>query len=98
MLKIKWKHKTMPDELFQRVKEERILLKILKNRRHLWIGHIIKHDEFAVNILEGAISGTKAVGRPRLQYLEQVTRNTAADSYIATNLDGKLPTNQNIER
>jgi hypothetical protein len=35
------------------------------------------------NILEGAISGKKAVGRPRLQYLKQVTRNTRADSYTA---------------
>jgi hypothetical protein len=51
-------------EIFQRVKEERLLLKILKNRRHSWIGHIIRHIEFVVNILEGVISGKKAVGRP----------------------------------
>jgi hypothetical protein len=36
-----------------------------------------------VNILEGAISGKKAVGRPRLQYVKQVARNTGADSYTA---------------
>jgi len=36
-----------------------------------------------VNILEGAIFGKKAVGRPGLQYLKQVDRNTAADSYTA---------------
>jgi len=41
--------------------------------------------EFAVNILEGAIFGKKAVGRPRPQYLKQVARNTAADSYTAMN-------------
>jgi len=38
---------------------------------------------FGVNVTEGAISGKKAVGRPRLQYLKQVARNTAADSYTA---------------
>jgi hypothetical protein len=65
------------------VKEERILLEILNNRRHSWIGHIIRHNEFVVNILEGAISGKKAMGRPRLQYLKQVTRNIGADSYTA---------------
>jgi hypothetical protein len=63
------------------VKEERLLLKILNNRRHSWIGHIIRHNEFVVNILEGAILGKKAMGRPRLQYLEQVARNIGADSY-----------------
>ena len=65
------------------MKEERLLLKILKNGRHSWIGHTIRHNEFVVNILEGAISGKRAVGRPRLQYLKQVARNTGADSYTA---------------
>jgi len=36
-----------------------ILLELLKNRGHSWIGHTIRHDEFVVNILEGAISGKK---------------------------------------
>jgi hypothetical protein len=41
------------------------------------------HNEFVVNFLKGAISGKKAVGRPRQQYLKQVVRNTEADSYTA---------------
>jgi len=71
MLKIKWTDRIMNDEVFQRAKEERLLLKIKikkKKRRHPWIGHIIRHNEFVVNILEGAISRKKVVGRPRLQY------------------------------
>ena len=83
MLKIKWTDRIMNDEVFQRAKEERLLLKILKNRRHPWIGHTIRHKNFAVNILEGAIFRKKAVGRPRLEYLKQVARNTEADSYTA---------------
>jgi len=83
MLKIKWTDKITNDEVFQRTKEGRLLLKILKNRRHSWIGHTIRHNEFVVNILEGAICGKKAVGRPRLQYLKLVARNTGADSYTA---------------
>jgi hypothetical protein len=47
------------------------------------MGHKIRHNEVVGNILEGAISGKKAVGRPRLQYLKQVARNTGADSYTA---------------
>jgi hypothetical protein len=49
-----------PATIFQRAKEEKLLLNILKNRRHLWIGHIIRHNEFAVNILERVISGGKS--------------------------------------
>jgi hypothetical protein len=45
MLKIKWTDKITNDEVFQRVKEERLLLKILKNRRHSWIGHTVRHKK-----------------------------------------------------
>ena len=34
------------------------------------------HYEFAVYILEGAISGKKVVGRPRLQYLTLILRRS----------------------
>jgi hypothetical protein len=37
MLKIKWADRIMCGEVFQSAKEERFLLKILKNRCHLWI-------------------------------------------------------------
>ena len=47
------------DEAFEMAKEERLLLKIFKNRRHLWIGHTIRHNEFTVNILEEAIPGKR---------------------------------------
>jgi hypothetical protein len=43
------------------------------------------HIEFVLNILEGALTGKNAVGRPRLKYLKQVARNTGADSYTAMN-------------
>ena len=81
MLQIKWTDRIRNEEVFQRAKKERLLLKMLNNRRHSWIGHIIRHNEFVVNIMVGAISGKKAMGRPRLQYLKQVARNIGADSY-----------------
>ena len=49
MLKIKWTDRITIDGVFQREKEERLLLKILKNRRQSW----------KVNNLEGAIFGKK---------------------------------------
>ena len=85
MLKIKWTDRVTNGEVFRRAKEERLLLKIKKkNRRHSWIGHTVRRKECVVNILEGAMFGKiKAVGRPELQYLKRVDRNTAADSYRA---------------
>ena len=64
MLEIKWTDRISNDEVFQRAKEERLVLKILKNRPHSWKGHTIRHNELVVNILEGSICGKEAVGRP----------------------------------
>jgi hypothetical protein len=61
MLKIKWTDRKMNDEVFQRAKEERLILKILKNRHHLLKCNIIRHYECVVNILEGVISGKKGL-------------------------------------
>jgi hypothetical protein len=44
-------------------KEGRLLLKILQNRRHSWIGHTFGHNEFVVDSLEGAIFGEKCLGK-----------------------------------
>jgi len=70
MLKTKRTDRITKDEVYQRAKEERLLLKIKKKKNgNSWIGRTIGYNEFVVNILEGAISVEKAVGRPRLQYL-----------------------------
>jgi len=66
---MKWTGRVTDDEVFRRAKEERLLLTVLRSRRHSWIGHTFRHNEFVVNILEGAIFGKNAVGRPGLQYL-----------------------------
>jgi len=70
MLKVKLTHRITNNEVFQRAEEERLLLKILKIRSHSWIGHTIKHNEFVVNILEGAISGKKGCGKPSTTILK----------------------------
>jgi len=43
MLKMKWTDR-ITNDVFQRAKEERLLLKILKNRCHSWIGHTVRHN------------------------------------------------------
>jgi len=68
---------------FFKGRKKKLLLGILSNRRHSWIGHIIMHNQFVVNIFEGAISGKNALEKPRLKHLKEVARNTTADSYTA---------------
>jgi hypothetical protein len=54
MLKIKWTDRLTDDGVFQR-----LLLTILKNRRHSWIGHKIRHYEFVINKSEVTVSGKR---------------------------------------
>ena len=42
ILKINWTERITNDEVFQREKEERLLFKILQNRRRSLIGHTIR--------------------------------------------------------
>jgi len=70
---VKNKMERWNNEVFQKAKEDRLLLQILKNRRRSWICHTIRHNKFVINILEhtsssvreGPIYRTKAVRRPR---------------------------------
>jgi hypothetical protein len=55
MLEIKWTDRITNDEVFQMAKEEILLFNILKNRSNSWLEHIIRRNEFLLNILEGAI-------------------------------------------
>ena len=57
MLKVKWTGRVTNDEVFERAKEESLLLKMLKNRSHSFVGHTIRHNDFVVNNLEGTIHG-----------------------------------------
>jgi hypothetical protein len=59
MLKIKLTDRVTNDEVFQKAKEERLLIKILKTRCRSWMGHTVRRNEFVVNVLEGAISGKR---------------------------------------
>jgi hypothetical protein len=48
--------------VFFKGRKNKLFFKILQNRHHSWIGHIIRH-EFVVNVLEGAILGKKTMTR-----------------------------------
>jgi hypothetical protein len=60
-VKIKWTDR-ITNDVFQRAKEERLVLKILKNRCHSWTGHTFRNNEFVVNVLERTISAKKGSG------------------------------------
>ena len=61
MLKIKWTYGITNDKSFKG-RKKKDYFKILKSICHSCVGHTFRHNEFVVNVLEGAISGKKAIG------------------------------------
>ena len=46
MEKISWLDKVTNEEVFWRIYEDRQILKSIWQRKHRWIGHVLRHDRF----------------------------------------------------
>ena len=83
MLEMKWTYRITNYEVFQRGEEKRLLLNILKNRHHSWIRHTVRHNEFVVNVLEGAIFGKQGSGKTSTTILKANRQKHRSWSYSA---------------
>jgi len=68
--------KVYNDDVLKRVNEERSLLKEIWQRKHRWIGHMLRHDGFPLEIFEGRMLGKMTRGRRRMQMLHDLTMNS----------------------
>jgi len=53
--------------LLAKVEEDRQIMKIIQQRQHHWIGHILRHESLVLDIIEGRMKGRPTRGRRRLQ-------------------------------
>ncbi|KAI5731138.1 hypothetical protein M8J77_005274 [Diaphorina citri] len=79
--KVKWTDKVRNERVLEMVNEKRQIWNILEQRRHKWIGHIYRHNNFVVNIIEGRREGRQGRGRPRMSFMEQIMEYAGTDSY-----------------
>lgn len=81
MCKIKWTERMSNERVLQLVGERRQMMSMLEDRRHKWIGHLYRHNEFMVSIIEGKRQGSQGRGRPRARYMDQIVKYSGCDTY-----------------
>ncbi|VVC45162.1 Hypothetical protein CINCED_3A021580 [Cinara cedri] len=56
-------------------------MKSLKKRITKLIGHILRHNSLLKRVMEGMIVGKNLVGRPPLDYFQQIMRDVDVSGY-----------------
>ncbi|KAI5715577.1 hypothetical protein M8J77_018806 [Diaphorina citri] len=93
MNKIKWTERMSNERVLQMVGERRQIMNMLEERRHRWIGHLYRHNDFMVAIIEGKRQGSQGRGRPRERYIDQIVKYSGSETYA----DMKRKTSDRVE-
>lgn len=89
MLRIPWTARVTNEEVINRIGSEVQLVKIVKNRKAKYFGHIIRHREYNLLqlILEGKINGKRGQGRRKKSWFKNIkewTEQNTATLFHAT--------------
>ena len=71
MVKIIWLDKVVNEEVLRMVNKDRQILNSIWQRKHLWIGHVLRHGRLLHEIIEGRMRGKPTGGR--IQMLHDLT-------------------------
>lgn len=77
--KIKWTDKVSNERVLERVGEQRQLMKLLRNRKKIWIGHVLRGEGLMRDVMEGRMEGKRSRGRPRTGMLDDLIGKTYGD-------------------
>ena len=81
MKKISWLDKVTNKEVFRRVNEDRQILNSIWQRKHRWIGRVLRHDGLLHEITEGRMKVKPTKLRRRIQMLHDLWQMMMA--YVA---------------
>jgi len=72
---ISWLDKVNNEEALTSVDEDRQILNSIWQRKHRWIGHVLRHDGLLHEIIEGRMKGKPTSGRRRIQMLHDLAND-----------------------
>ena len=72
MLKISWTQKVTNQKVLNMIHEERNMISSIHQRKHNWIGHVLRHDGLLYRIIEDKIEGKRGRGRKRQQMIDDI--------------------------
>jgi len=75
-MEISWRDKITNIDVLKRVNEKKSLLKEIWQRKHRWIGHMLRYDSILLGIFEGRMLGKRTRGRRRTQMFHDLTANS----------------------
>jgi len=68
-------------EALKRIGEEKCILRTIQQRKHNWLGHVLRHDGMLITILERRTMGKGQRGRIRIQMIDNIV---GKESYVKT--------------
>ena len=60
------------EDVLKKVNESKNMLNVIRQRKHKWIGHVLRQDKFLQEIFEGRMKGKPVRGRKRIQLLNDL--------------------------
>ena len=75
MEKISWLDKVTNEEVFSRVNKDRQILNSVWQRKHRWIGHVLRHDGLLHEIIQRRMKDKPTRGRSRIQMLHDLAND-----------------------
>jgi hypothetical protein len=69
------------EEVLKEINEKRTILRVVGMRKVKLIGHLLRHNSFVTNIMEGRVLGKESRGRLVLSYIKNLMKELFCNSY-----------------
>jgi len=74
------------EDVLKKVNESRNMLNVMWQQKHRWIGHVLRHDGFLQEILEGRMIGKPTGGKRRTQLFNDLIDKKDYVAYLKSEL------------